>query len=355
MLQKYNMKSNFIIIAMLLIAFSSYSQIQFLNNITNEPIPNVKIFNDDGKILSVSSSTGISHFNNNELSENDTVNIFHSNFEIKYILYGDLLKNNRFLLAPSYYENLEEVVITSEKPRYLKITGYYLSYQLIDNIPQSFSDGIIEYFIDTNKSKIMDYNIKESRIFKDRKYINELKKTKPKAVSMLGSNLLPFTFKEEILLNEWKNRDQTFSEMLDEDWLGNIDNENVGSTLTIEYFTPDNPRTISLLGLRTVINHHIIQEEFSSNEPKIENIKSVTKYFSSEREKKGEKINYELEQDFFVSGFEYMNKDEFKLATDNIHQDTSTNFSSDFWTTYKNFIPPTIQRKLYQDMELIKK
>src|SRR5690606_39177266 len=145
---------------------------------------------------------------------------------------------------------------------------------------------------------------------------------------MLGSNLLPFTFKEEILLNEWKNREQTFSEMLDEDWVGNIDNKNDGSTLTIEYHTPENPRRISLLGLKTVIDHHLIQEEFSSNEPKIDNIKSVTKYFSSEREKKGEKINYELEQDFFVSSFEYMNKDELKLATDDINQDTSTNFSS---------------------------
>ncbi|MDN3594208.1 hypothetical protein [Zunongwangia endophytica] len=349
------MKSKFIIIAMLLIALSGYSQIQFVNKTSSEPIPNVKVFNKDGKILSVSNSNGISRFKKNELLKNDTVNIFHSNFEIKYLPYKDLLKKDRFLLSPSDYENLQEVVITSKNPRYLKITGYYISYQLIDNKPQSFSDGIIEYFIDTKKSKVKDYNIKESRIFKDKSYISELKKAKPKAVSMLGSNLLPFTFEEEILLSEWKNRDETFSEMLNEDWVGNIENENDGSVLTIEYYTPENPRKISLLGLKTVINHHLIQEEFSSNETKIASIKRVTKYFSSEREKKDEKINYELEQDFFVNSIQYMNREKFKLATVDISHDTNTNFSSDFWTTFQSFIPPTIQQKLYHNMELIKK
>jgi len=340
---------------MLQIALSSYSQTQFLNKDSNEAIPNVKVFNEEGKILSVSSSTGISHFKNNNHSENDTVNIFHSNFETKYLPYGDLLKRNRILLDPSEYENLEEVVITSKNPRYLKVTGYYISYQLIDNRPQSFTDGIIEYFIDTKESKIKDYNIKESRIFKDRNYINELKKVKPKAVSMLGSNLLPFTFEEEILLNEWKNRDETFSEILDEDWVGNIENKNDGSILTIEYSTPENPRTVSLLGLKTVIHHHLIQEEFSSIEPKIANIKRVTKYFSSEREKKKEKINYELEQDFFVSSSLYINKEKFKLETSDINHDTNTNYSSDYWTAYQRFIPPTIQQKLYHNLELVKK
>lgn len=348
------MKNRFTLIALLITAFSSYSQIQFINKETDESIPNVKIFDDKGRILSVSNSQGIIDFKNNGLSESDTVNIFHSNFKTFFLPYRDLLKNNKFLLAPSDYENLKEVVITSEKPRYLKITGYYLSYQLIDNKPQSFADGIIEYFIDLKKSKVKDYNIKESRIFKDRTYISELKKTKPKAVSMLGSNLLPFNFKEEVLLNEWKNREQNFSEMLDKDWIGNIRNKNGSSALTIEYHTPENPKTISLLGLKTVIDHHLIQEEFSSDKPKLEEIKSIAKYFSSDRERKGEKIYYELEQDFFVSDYEYMNKNDFKLTTDEIQQEIKTNYSSDFWEPYQRFIPPLIQRRLYNNMTLIK-
>ena len=348
------MKNQFVLIVMLYLAFPSYSQIQFLNQQTNEPIPNVKIFNEEGKILSISSSTGKSFLKRVENSESDTVNIFHPNFKIEYLPYKKLLENDKHILVPSDYENLEQVVISSDKPRYLKISGYYLSYQLIDDKPQSFSDGVIEFFIDLKKSKVKDYNIKESRTFKDKNYISKLKKTKPKAVSMLGANLLPFSFEEEILLNEWQNRDQKFSEVVDEDWVGNFSTQKNGSTLTIEYQTPENPRKISLLGLKTVIDHHLIQEEFYSTDPKVENLKSVTKYFSSEREKKGEKIEYELEQDFFISDFEYIDKDELKLATDETNHNTSTNFSSDFWSPFQSFVPPAIQEKLYEDIKLIK-
>lgn len=342
------------LIVMLFIALPDYSQIQFLNKETNEPIPNVKIFNEEGRILSISNSAGGSFLKSSELSKSDTVNVFHPNFKIEYLPYRKLLDNDKFFLVPSDYENLQQVVITSEKPRYLKISGYYLSYQLIDNKPQSFSDGVVEYFIDLKKLKVKGYNIKESRTFKDRNYISELKKTKPKAVSMLGANLLPFSFEEEILLNEWQNRNQKFSEVLDDDWIGNFSTQKNSSSLIIEYHTPENSRKISLLGLKTVIDHHLIQEEFHSTEPKIENIKSVTKYFSSEREKKGEKIQYELEQDFFISDVEYMNKNDLKQAIDQTNHNTSTNFSSDFWKIFQVFIPPIIKGKLYEDMKLIK-
>jgi len=228
-----------------------------------------------------------------------------------------------------------------------------LSYQLIDNKAQSFSDGIIEYYIDLKKNKIKDYNIKYSRLFKNRKYLSELKKSKPKAISMLGSNILPFSFKEEILLNEWENKKLEFTEILDKNWVGNINNHKDNSNITIEYYTPKNPRTISLLGLKTIVDHHLIREKFNSKKPKIEKLESIAKYYSSEMEKNGDKISYELEQDFFVNHFQYLNKEQYKSATEEINQELSTNFSSNFWEEYQNYVPPAIKNKLYNDLKLI--
>lgn len=338
---------------MLLVAYSNHAQLQFLDKETKEPVSNVKIFNINGEILDISNSEGVIQPIKYNLSEDDTINIFHSNYHIQDLPYKDLLVEEIFLLVPSYIENLDQVMITAKKPRFLKITGYYLSYQLIDNKAQSFSDGIIEYYIDLKKTKVKDYSITYSRLFKDKKYLKELKKEKPKAINMLGSNIQPFRFEEEILINEWKDKEIEFEEILDEDWVGNMNTNKDDSNFTIEYYTPDNPRIVSFLGLKTVISNHLIREKFYSSKPKIQNLESITKYYKSEMEKKGDEINYELEQDFFVKKIQYLNKEEYKSATDKLNHDVGTNFSSTYWEDYQNFVPPSIQNKLYNDLELI--
>lgn len=347
------MKKTFLFIAILFIATNNYSQVKFLNKTNNEPVSNVKIFNQTGEIIDISNSKGIVELKKNRISENDSLNIFHSNFLVKYMTLKELLAQKNILLTPSDFTNLEQVIVTAKKPRYLKISGFFLSYQLIDNNPQSYCDGIIEYYIDLKKYKIKDYKIKYSRIFKNRKLMSELKKSKPKAVSMLGSNILPFNFKEEILLNEWQNKNLEFPEILDKDWVGVINSDEKNSNITIEYYTPENPRTISLLGLETIVHNYLIQESFNSNKPKIENLKSIAKYYSSEMKKKEDKIDYELEQDFFVSNFKYLNKEQYKSATEDLDENLITNFSSNYWEEYQNFIPPAIENKLYKELEII--
>jgi len=89
------MKKN-LLIAMLLVVSSNYGQIQFLNEETNEPVSNVKIFDQEGEILDISNSKGIIEPKNYKLSEKDTLNIFHSNFIVKYLPYKELLAKDFF-------------------------------------------------------------------------------------------------------------------------------------------------------------------------------------------------------------------------------------------------------------------
>ncbi|MDT0644923.1 hypothetical protein RM553_18945 [Zunongwangia sp. F363] len=250
-------------------------------------------------------------------------------------------------------KNLEQVIITAEKPRYLRVTGYFLSYQLIDNKAQSFADGMIEYYIDLKRNKLKKYNIKSSRLFKNTDYLQELKRNKPKVTNLLGTNILPFSFDEEVMLNEWEDKDVEFREILDGSEVGTVQRGGNKSELTIEYHTPENPRTISLLGLKTSVDHHLVREEFKSNNPNIEKLGSVSKYYSSQMKKKGEEIDYELEQDFFVSKIEYLNKEQFTSATEELNHEVISHFSSDFWKDYQDNIPPGIKNVLYNNMELI--
>ncbi|MBZ9629736.1 hypothetical protein LB465_03010 [Salegentibacter sp. LM13S] len=269
--------------------------------------------------------------------------------------YKELVDREKIFLKPTVIKNLEQVIITGKKPRYLKITGYFLSYQLIDNVAQSFSDGTIEYYIDLKRNKIKAYHIKNSRLFKNEKWIEELRKEKSKVISMLGSNILPFNFKEEILLNEWDDPETKFENILDKDEVGNLLSDNTNSIITIEYYTPKNPRTISLLGLETIVDHYLIREKFKSDKPNIEQLESVSKYYSSELKKKGQKLDYQLEQDFIVSNFTYLNKEQYKIATEELNKNLATRYSSNYWEEFLSFIPPRIKNLLYNDMKLIKK
>jgi len=340
------------LLSMLFIAYASQAQLQFLNKETSEPVSNVKIFNQKGEILEISNYEGFTEPENLKISKNDTLNIFHYDFKPKNLTLTEVLEKNEIFLTPSTVKNLEQVIITAKKPRYLKITGYFISYQLIDKTAQSFLDGIIEYYIDLKKDNFKEYNIKSSRLFKNNQLIKQLKKKKGKVINLVGSNILPFSFEEEILINEWKNSDEKFESILNGDKVGIFNQKDKNSDITLEYYTPENPREISLLGLSTIVSHHLIREKFKSSIPKIENLESISKFYSSEMTKKGQSIDYELEQDFFVSNVKYLNKEQFKSETDEVNHQLNSQSTSDFWVEYLDNIPPSIKNKLNKELEI---
>jgi len=344
-----------IIVCLILFAHKNYAQLQILNIKTEEPISNVKVFNSNGNILGISNINGNIKSKGYEIKKSDSISIYHSDFTVENLTYKELVDRKKIFLKPTLIKNLEQVIITGEKPRYLKITGYFLSYQLIDNVAQSFSDGIIEYYIDLKRNKIKTYNLKHSRLFKNKKWIKELKKKKTKVIGLLGSNILPFNFNEEILLNEWKDRSKKIKDILNNNESGALHSDTTSSVLTIEYYTPQNPRRISFLGLETVVDHYLIREKFISRTPDIEKLESVSKYYSSNLKKKGQKIDYQLEQDFYVIDFNYLNKEQYKLETEQLNQILETNFSTNYWEENFGLIPPKIENKLYNEMEPVKK
>jgi hypothetical protein len=339
----------------MLFTHKNYAQLQFLNIETEEPISNVKVFNRNGNILGISNIKGNIKSKVYEIKKSDSLSIFHSDFTVENLTYKELVDREKIFLKPTQIKNLEQVLITGKKPRYLKITGYFLSYQLIDNLAQSFSDGIIEYYIDLKRNKIKTYNIKDSRLFKNKKWIKELEKKKSNVISLLGSNILHFNFSEEILLNEWEDRSKKFKDILNKNEVGAFHSDTTSSVLTIEYYTPQNPRRISFLGLETVVDHYLIREKFISKTPDIEKLESVSKYYSSKLKKKDQEIDYQLEQDFYVIDFNYLNKEQYKLETEQLNQILETNFSTNYWEENFGLIPPNIENKLYNNMEPVKK
>ncbi len=51
-------------------------------------------------------------------------------------------------------QNLQEVNVTETRPRFVRLKGYYRSYQHNDSILKYYKDGIVEYFINLKNGKV---------------------------------------------------------------------------------------------------------------------------------------------------------------------------------------------------------
>ena len=148
----------------------------FLNNVNKQIVPNVTVLSKLGQVLGVSNKEGKIDFQKIETDfepiGSDSIEIIHSNFENQKMTWKGLKDKSIILLEP--INDIEEVILTAKNPEYLILKSYFISYQLIDNEPQSFSDGVIEYYVSLTKNKIVNYNILSTRIYKNIPVINNL-------------------------------------------------------------------------------------------------------------------------------------------------------------------------------------
>lgn len=330
---------------------SANAQLQFLNK-NNIPISNVKLFSKDGKILAVSNLKGETTPSKISFPKNDSIEIFHSDYISKKMIWDDLKNESKIYLNPDSVTKLEEIVLTSKKLEYLILKGYFISYQIIDDVPLSFSDGIIEYYINLNKNKLVDSRIIESRIFKNNDSIKAFGKRKGNSTFNVLSTIPPFSFHEEVLLNDWDNYETDSSGNIKEknNLIGRITNDSNISEFTIEYNSPENTKKISFFGITAIIKNKSISEKFNSKSPTIEKVSSIGKYYNSDITKKGVSIKYELIQGFYITENEYVSKEKFNDYRKKVKNEQISIYLGN---TEASVIPKFIESMLYKNLELI--
>lgn len=343
-------KQIFLAFILIITSVLSNAQIKIIDNNTHNPISNVKIFSKEGRILTFSNMEGILHISNINFSKNDSIEIYHSNYISQKMTWNGMTKNSQIFLNPDPITKLDEVILTAKKPDYLLLRGYYISYQIIDDVALSFSDGIIEYYIDLKKEKLIDTKIKESRTFKNNDSINSFKKRKGNSSFNILSTIPPFNFNEEVLISEWSKYEVSESGDINRKnkTIGQVINDQNMSEFTIEYYSPHNTKKVSLFGIKSVVKNKTIYEKFNSQTPKIDKIKSIGKYYNSDITQKGVTINYELIQDFHSMEKEYLTKGQ-------VDDYLSLEEKNNLFLGNKSFsvMPEYIESMLYKELELI--
>ena len=349
---------NIIIFSFIVFFINLKSQVRFISEF-GQPVAGVKCLSQKGLVLAVSDidgkiNTAIIQKEFNP-TEKDSIEIVHSDFESKNTTWDNLSHSKEINL--DHVKNIEPIVIIAKSTGILKIKTYFISYQLIDNTPQSFSDGIIEYYISLPNKKLINYNIIENRVFKNSSFIEEFNIKKGKTTFNIGSSILPFNFNEELILNSWDrfHIENNKTIMLKNQNIGNINVGDSQSDIYIEFYTPQRVNESSLLGMKSIVDNYSISESFSSKDyNSIGKLKNLSKYYRSSITQKKITIKYELIQNLKVLETKIISKENFKsLKISYNHSNNISNYKADYWINEE--IPQYIQQSLNNQLKLIVK
>ncbi|MFV0314381.1 MAG: hypothetical protein ACK5I7_04670, partial [Anaerotignum sp.] len=108
--------------------------------------------------------------NRNELLNDTSVTIHHVGYKTLSIS-GSTLLNGKVARLEERNILLNEVNVVPKKIDYIVLYGYFRSYQLDNNVPKYYFDGMIEYYIPI-KSKNFKFRLLEHRAFRNKKIVD---------------------------------------------------------------------------------------------------------------------------------------------------------------------------------------
>lgn len=173
------MKTSFFII-WLSIAISGdlNAQLKIIDYETNREIAFVEVFSSNGDLIGLSSADGVINLtvlNNIKTTKADSFTLNHIGYEeIKYEK-SDLLATSLIKMKLKHWD-LDEVVIKAKRNQYyLKLTGFYRSFQINNNELKYFVEGKIDILYPPNTKKAPKNKRLQERYFTNLKYLNSQK------------------------------------------------------------------------------------------------------------------------------------------------------------------------------------
>lgn len=289
---------NKILLIIILISFKISAQKITIKNTSGKSIPNVQIFSNDGEVIGISDIQGQATINSNEYKSLEFVHP-----EYNFLLMAKESIGETVILES--VKNIDEIILTPiSNKKFLHLISNFISYQLIDNIPQTFSNGIIVYTLDAKTMKIKNSTILEERILKNYEFLKLFQEKNRNRNITVGTNIKPFSFNEELLNSKI---------LTIENGKINIDNKfntitnNERLNISVVFNTPNNTQKRAFLGLKSEIIDYTLTENFNGTDFNLKNLNTISKYYHSNISQKNNSYKYELIQNINVIEVQYSN------------------------------------------------
>lgn len=137
--------------------------ITFISEKTNKPLPKVSVFGKDGSILAFSDIDG--KIEKQSLKpDQERFQLVYDNVVLAQLTFSEI--NKDVVKLDDKIKDIEPVVIKNNKPaKYLLIKGNFNAYVTVNNLLNSYVDGIVTYVFDNKTKKVKDIKVQQYRIF----------------------------------------------------------------------------------------------------------------------------------------------------------------------------------------------
>jgi len=157
----------------LLLNFVSAQTTTFLSEKTNQPLPKVSVFGNDGSIVAYSDIDGKIERKTLTPSQ-EKFQLVYENISLGTFSFAELDKD--VVKLNDRVKDIEAVVIKNNKPaKYVLIKGNFNAYVTLNNRLNCYVDGIVTYVFDNKTKKVKSTNVEQYRIFRLENAKNEKK------------------------------------------------------------------------------------------------------------------------------------------------------------------------------------
>lgn len=360
------------IIFLLLFLFinTTKGQVHLIDSISREPIVGANIYSNEGKSLGISDINGVVNVSRLSNSSLDKVLIQHISYNSKEVSAQIFSEASTVLLVPRSVQMDSVVLQHVNNYDYVILKGYFRTYDLFNNKPKYFYDGIVEYYIPIKNNKRVYHKVLAYRLFENQESLNEY-------VEIFGKLFLEppklFTVKKESYL-DYVSKDCVFVEKNDKIEImrnglsmGFIQKTKTNNTqIYFDKVPPHSKISRSFFRLKGELYRGLIVENYfgeNIKKPSLVNLISKTRSSigSVQRKKAHGFIPMEMFEEFYVLERTYLlNKDIDNLKghfTKSIYLGDKSQYNERFWEHLDAYNVPSLSSVLQSTLnsELVEK
>lgn len=353
------LKVSFIGFLCIIYSLSAFSQLIVADNETKAIIPFVHFIGDEGSLLTTSNIKGVVEWGDTISTKKLNVSVAHISYGSIDVDFNKLLKLDTLFLKERFV-NLPEIVIKEKEGRkyYVKLHGYYRSYQIENGIPKYYCDGIVDYYIPSKGRKKLSYELTDNRSFRNVKLL-ESEKKKKFTVGMEVAGV-PYIECESVIANlHFSYRIDSSYIIKDDSVVGIIDIvPNIKKCkISIDKVAPRGGKEKSLFNYISIIKKNEVVENYSADDidklskNNMVNRKEYRKiFFKHKQEKSFNEID--VFHEFYVVDVSFINKREYKKANTTKHfgLKQSTFYSTDYWEKSFFKVPTNIKKCMGEEL-----
>ena len=328
------------------------AQIQILDAEKHTPIPYVEIYSSDGDLIGLSDNKGIISSDYIEIIrqlEKDYISFNHISYNEIIIPNDDFGLLQTIKMTPKLFTLDEVQVIARRKARkkeYIKIDGYYRSFQINDDIVKYYEEGMVSYYLSSDATKVW-HVVSENRSFINKNLKDKVRFATVVIISVgpprLGNTLTIKYLEKKYGIQAAPERFKSFTINLDQKKIGRIEpyQNQEKSLLEITLISKDKPKEFKLFGYHTVTeydNRFAIYNTTSLDSMNNENISYYKEIASGTFKHKKDKRYEQIEaiNELFVIGSEIVQSKPKKNISKRFNYKEYSNYENEFWKEIKH-------------------